>query len=421
MKLNKIFLLLLIVILSMSLIACSVDKHIEDELTDAEIITIAKSNLDIIYTDSNDSSSSVTSMLVLPSQDGEVSILWTSNNSAVISNTGVVTRQDLAVEVKLTATLKLNNSVDIKEFNVVVKEKPAPPVDYGRVTIDDLTIYLNSNFITTSARIVPKFSKEEMKEDLTYSVISEHKDMISIDELGNVTAQIIAEGTVRVKAVSENFSTEFDVELVYHNYADTTSLMYELFNTARFNVVDSRNKLKDLDLSEYTVIIGDSFTADRFIGEFLTEFGKDKFIINAGISATSSYHWEAIFNHVIGNKAPKNIVLNIGTNNFYDVNDSVHNTVLSIQRLLNYMHMKYPTTQIYYFGISQRTNTTYAKQVTDANKMLKDYFNAYDFLTFVDAGLLSGDLSDGIHPNLAGYTKMFNALQSTDIQIVHKS
>ena len=65
--------------------------------------------------------------------------------------------------------------------------------------------------------------------------------------------------------------------------------------------------------------------------------------------------------------APKNIVLHVGTNNFYDAHDGVEFTEAALKRLLTYLHTTYPSSEIWWFNITQRTNTSYASQVTETN------------------------------------------------------
>ena len=71
-----------------------------------------------------------------------------------------------------------------------------------------------------------------------------------------------------------------------------------------------------------TLFIGDSFFDKRY---FWTDFeevfaGKDAFC--AGISSTTTYEWEEFFPKYFTKIPPKNLVVNLGTNNFYDVFDS---------------------------------------------------------------------------------------------------
>ncbi|MCR4735766.1 MAG: InlB B-repeat-containing protein [Treponema sp.] len=90
--------------------------------TSAEDIAAVKSALAITFAD-GDSATSVTSNITLPSGSNGVSVTWTSSNSAVISNDGVVTRPAFAdgnASVTLTATLSKGSASDTKAFSLTV-------------------------------------------------------------------------------------------------------------------------------------------------------------------------------------------------------------------------------------------------------------------------------------------------------------
>lgn len=417
MRLNKILIPFLVVLLTLGLVACQSEKT--EIISDGKKIENAKTSLDISFTVPTDTIEGVTETLVLKGFEGDVSITWKSSHEDIISNTGVVVRPETDTEVILTATLTLNGLTDSKIFSLTVLAEPEV-IDYGLVTIPDLVVYINSNRVSTYAEIKPVFTKEEMKEELTYSILSGDSRMLAISEDDSIIARKPESSRIVVKAESAHFSTQFNVDVIYHNYNDPDFEMFNFYNTTRFDVNGKRLKLKDLEISKYTIILGDSFTDERFIGNFLKTWGAGKYVIDAGIGLTTSFHWEAAFSHIIGSVSPKNIVINIGTNNFYDANASIEQTVSSIQRLFMYMHTKYPESKIYYFGISQRTQTTFSRHVTEANMKLEKYCSEHDYLTFVDAGLTNSDLYDGIHPNTTGYTKMFNALLASGIEILKK-
>ena len=63
--------------------------------------------------------------LTLPSQgaSGETEITWSSSNQDVMANDGTITRGDEDQTVTMTATLKMGEVTDAKEFQVVVKKK----------------------------------------------------------------------------------------------------------------------------------------------------------------------------------------------------------------------------------------------------------------------------------------------------------
>lgn len=90
-------------------------------MTNAEAIALAKVDLSLGDT------SSVTENLTLPTSGLHgTTVTYSSNNTDVLSNTGVVTRPNFGdgdATVILTATISKNAVSDTKSFTVVVKQK----------------------------------------------------------------------------------------------------------------------------------------------------------------------------------------------------------------------------------------------------------------------------------------------------------
>ena len=182
---------------------------------------------------------------------------------------------------------------------------------------------------------------------------------------------------------------------------------------------------KCADLTENsTLFIGDSFMDDYFIGDYMATYAADKDVLNAGISSTTSYHWEAVFSDIIGSTAPGNIVLHVGTNNFYDAHDGVEFTEASLTRLLTYLHTSYPSSKIWWFNITQRADTSYASQVTETNAYMAEWCSQYDWVTCVDtcskidASMLR---DDGVHPKTETYSVFTDALVAAGCEIAPKA
>ena len=164
-----------------------------------------------------------------------------------------------------------------------------------------------------------------------------------------------------------------------------------------------------------TVFIGDSF----FDGtNFWTNFdeiyaGKDAQV--AGISSTTTYDWEQIMldRVFLHNMNPKNIVMDIGTNNFYDDGDSTDTAIESVQRMFTLMHDKMPETHIWYFSVAQRTNTSYRQNVSDLNDDMQAWCADKDWITFIDVeDLMTAEYirpADGVHPTLDAYVDVYAA------------
>ena len=87
-------------------------------------------------------------------------------------------------------------------------------------------------------------------------------------------------------------------------------------------------------------------------------------------------------------------------------NSSYKDEIWTMDDYLEY----FPETNVYYLSITRCTGT-FANKWQDhslSNKMMKDYCEKTDRLTYLDVMSLYGDdyasyLSDGLHPNQAGY------------------
>jgi Concanavalin A-like lectin/glucanases superfamily/Bacterial Ig-like domain len=92
------------------------------QLTDAQAVAAAKAALTIGYA-SGDSASSVTQNLTLTTTGiDNTQVSWSSNNAAVVSTAGVVTRPATGdASVTLTATISLRSNSDTQTFPITVK------------------------------------------------------------------------------------------------------------------------------------------------------------------------------------------------------------------------------------------------------------------------------------------------------------
>ena len=139
---------------------------------------------------------------------------------------------------------------------------------------------------------------------------------------------------------------------------------------------------------ETTVFLGDSFFDERY---FFTNFstllaGEDALCM--GISPTTTFDWEQYIlaeNTILApSMQPKAIVVNLGTNNFYDDKRSTADTASDLQRLFTLMHDRMPDTHIYYFSIAQRLDTAFAGNVSAVNDRMEEWCRYKDWITFLD-------------------------------------
>lgn len=291
---------------------------------------------------------------------------------------------------------------------------------YGELCIEDLKVTIDQNRHHTFAEIDPIFTNPEKAEELTYTYDTEYLKI----ENDIVTPIRREDKKVNVRAKSEHFNVVFAVEIEYVRYSGPDATLADFYDTTRFagGVLSGKEKCANLT-ADTTLFIGDSFMDDYFIGEYMNTYSADKKVINAGISSTTSYHWEKEYEEVIGTVAPKNIVLHVGTNNFYDAHDAVNYTEASLQRLMMYLHTSYPTSNIYWFNITQRSNTSYSMQVEDTNRDMANWCAQYEWMTCVDtcSKVTTGMLrDDGVHPKTESYKVFTDALVEAGCEIESK-
>jgi len=185
MKTKKIFNLFIIMLLLISLVACT-DTPIDDDsttndddvtLTAFQKVEAAKEALDL------GDLSAVTTNLVLPDETIYfVQIEWESSDREIINNSGIVTRPEFGeghATVTLTATLSFNSSTDTKTFVVTVLEMPDGVLGQVQEAKEKL-ILLPGDIVYTDYLILPRVST--FASEVTW----ETSDASIIDLEGNV-------------------------------------------------------------------------------------------------------------------------------------------------------------------------------------------------------------------------------------------
>lgn len=113
MKNIRLLLVLFSMLLVGTLAACNNTDH----------LAVAREELIEQYADTIGSTTyEVTANLDLVETAGEATVTWTSSNTSVISNTGVVTRPQANATVSLTATISYGDKTDTLVFTVTVKK-----------------------------------------------------------------------------------------------------------------------------------------------------------------------------------------------------------------------------------------------------------------------------------------------------------
>jgi predicted extracellular nuclease len=153
-NLSKVLLTFMFMMLSAVLLVACGDT--DQDLVDQALETVA-----VTYS-SGDTQDSVTKNLILPETIGEIAVSWTSNNTAVISNAGVVTRPAADTRVILTATLTLGDVSETYSVTVTVKAAVVviDPLDaLDEIAITGTTIEMvGSVYETTTDVVLPATS-----------------------------------------------------------------------------------------------------------------------------------------------------------------------------------------------------------------------------------------------------------------------
>ncbi|KXX70560.1 hypothetical protein AVL50_08115 [Flammeovirga sp. SJP92] len=173
--------------------------------TDEELVASAKENLAITYASGEDATT-VTQDITLPTVgENEVAVSWTSSNSDVISNAGVVTQQEADTDVVLTATLTKNDASDTKEFTVKVLAKE--PTD------EELVALAKENLKITYA---DDEGANTVTQDITLPVVGENEVAVSwsssniavVTDAGVVTQQENDMDVVLTATLTRNDATD---------------------------------------------------------------------------------------------------------------------------------------------------------------------------------------------------------------------
>ncbi len=265
----------------------------------------------------------------------------------------------------------------------------------------------------------PGMPLEIRTEDCTEALIYTYDDSkLTIDpEKGTVTA--LEEGEYQVTVTSGAAKAEFKVSCrsvtdAWDRFGEDGALQQAQAYTRRGT--DGKT----------TVFIGDSFFDQRWFWTAFSEDLKGWDALCGGIGGSTAYDWEnyvqsEIFLHDI---APKNIVVNIGSNDIYDDLGTAEEVVAGLKRMFTLLHHKSPQTQIYYFSVCYRAGAAYRQNVEQTNEAMKVWCEALDWITFMDvsADITTDKLKDGVHPKPECYASVYlKALENAGCQMEEKT
>lgn len=237
------------------------------------------------------------------------------------------------------------------------------------------------------------------------------------------TVKALAEGKFEVKVISGSDTASFFVTCtkVDKNGGRWDSSGYE----DKINNRSDKYKTDGIN-GDTTVLIGDSFfdNDEGNWSDFYTNYADIYHALELGIGGSTTFDWE---NFISAGKldgwSPKNLVVNLGTNNIGGDNCSYEETAEALQRLFTVLHDKMPETNIYYFSIAQRYDTTsHSLKISSCNDIMQEWCEGKDWITFLDVeDQISGaDLKDGLHPKDITYKNVYlKALEDAGVFVKH--
>lgn len=286
-------------------------------------------------------------------------------------------------------------------------------------TVRPVTLVRNVTvWVGYPASPLPDVSYFKDGETVTWS--GENPEIAVLDKTKR-TLSAVAAGSFTLTAQTEGYSEIYNVTV---KSVSKTGKKWQL-DQERTDYANQMKNKWDMSGNEgkTTLFVGDSFFDVRYFWTNFYSSYAEKDAICAGLSGATTYDWEQYAETFLRQTAPKNLVVNLGTNNFYDDHDSSETTTESLQRMFTLIHDILPDTNIYYFAITQRSDTSYKTGVSETNAAMKAWCEGYSWMTFLDteqALTVSTLLDDGIHPKLETYSVFMGALAQSKIEIENK-
>lgn len=217
--------LMIMLVAVIALVAC------EGGNNNQKLVDEAYNALQVAF-QSGDSSTSVTKNVTFPPSVGEVTITWVSSNTAVISNTGVVTRGQSDTVVSITATLKLGDVEETKVFTLTVKAAPVviDPVDaLNAITITGsaLTFDAGTQIYTTTANV----SLPTVSQTLAVTWSSTNPSVVSTTGVVVRPAWNTADSTVILTATIGDETRDFAIRVLAITEKPDSAKLSDAFNS----------------------------------------------------------------------------------------------------------------------------------------------------------------------------------------------
>src|SRR5690554_5515627 len=206
-RFKSLFTFVALLLVTLTLVACTSQAK-----KDANAVAEAKESLVVEFT-APDTAASVTQDVTLKAKEGEVDVTWVSNNTAVITNAGVVTRPEVDTVVELTATLKKGDATDTKKFSLTVKAAEVV-VDPDIAIVEGVKDALALGFATgdTAAGVTANITLKTTEDGVAITWVSNNTAVITN---AGVVTRPEADTTVKLTATLSKGAVketkEFDV------------------------------------------------------------------------------------------------------------------------------------------------------------------------------------------------------------------
>lgn len=216
-RFKSLFTFVALLLVTLTLVACTSQAK-----KDANAVAEAKESLVVGFT-APDTAASVTQDVTLKAKEGEVDVTWVSNNTAVITNAGDVTRPEADTVVELTATLKKGEATDTKKFSLTVKAAEVV-VDPDIAIVEGVKEALALGFATgdTAAAVTQNITLKTTEDGVAITWISNNTAVITN---AGVVTRPAADTTVKLTATLSKGAVKetkvFDVTVLAAEVVET--------------------------------------------------------------------------------------------------------------------------------------------------------------------------------------------------------